>query len=173
MYVQYAHKSPHGQYENSLIFSLLANGTNIFPHTHGSSLVIILHAIWNQVSYQNIFKSVYILHFFYHQLSVSCSVVSDSLQHHGLQPVCLLCPWDSPGRNTGVGGQSLLQGIFSTRDWTGDLLHCRQILYDLSHQGNPPFLLQIKKLSSQLLNFLHFSFFSPYLFFNPVVTKRF
>ena len=31
------------------------------------------------------------------------SVVSDSLQPHGLQPTRLLCPWDSPGKNTGVG----------------------------------------------------------------------
>ena len=30
-----------------------------------------------------------------------CSVVSDSLQPHGLQPTRLLCPWDSPGKNTG------------------------------------------------------------------------
>ena len=35
--------------------------------------------------------------------SVSCSVVSDSLRLHGLQPARLLCPWDSPGKNTGVG----------------------------------------------------------------------
>ena len=34
---------------------------------------------------------------------LSRSVMSDSLQPHGLQPTRLLCPWDSPGRNTGVG----------------------------------------------------------------------
>ena len=33
----------------------------------------------------------------------SRSVVSDSLQPHGLQPIRLLCPWDSTGKNTGVG----------------------------------------------------------------------
>ena len=43
---------------------------------------------------------------------VSCSVMSDSLQHHGLGPARLLCPWTSPGKNTGVGSHSLLQGIF-------------------------------------------------------------
>ena len=32
-----------------------------------------------------------------------CSVVSNSLQPHGLQPARLLWPWDSPGKNTGVG----------------------------------------------------------------------
>ena len=36
------------------------------------------------------------------------SFVSDSLQHYGLQPTRLLCPWDSPGKNTGVGCHSLL-----------------------------------------------------------------
>ena len=43
---------------------------------------------------------------------VSHQVVSHSLQPHGLQPARLLCPWNSPGKNTGVGSHSLLQGIF-------------------------------------------------------------
>ena len=33
---------------------------------------------------------------------------------HGLSPARLLCPWDSPGKNTGVGCHTLLQGIFPT-----------------------------------------------------------
>ena len=37
---------------------------------------------------------------------------------HGLQPARLLCPWDSPGKNPGVGCRVLPKGIFSTRDWT-------------------------------------------------------
>ena len=48
----------------------------------------------------------------------ACSVVSSSLWIHGLQPTRLLCPWDSPGRNTRVGCHFLLQGIFPIRDWT-------------------------------------------------------
>ena len=43
-----------------------------------------------------------------------CSVMSDSLQPHRLQPSRLLCPWDFPGRNTGVGYHFLLQGLFPT-----------------------------------------------------------
>ena len=66
--------------------------------------------------------------------SVSCSVVSDSLRPHGLQPARLPCPWNSPGKNTAVGSPSLLQGIFLTQGWNPRLLHCRQILYGLSHQ---------------------------------------
>ena len=42
--------------------------------------------------------------------SVSRSVVSDSLRPRGLWPARLLCPWDSPGKDTGVGNLSLLQG---------------------------------------------------------------
>ena len=47
------------------------------------------------------------------------------------------CPWDSPGMNTGVGCHALLQGIFLTLESNPGLLHCRQILYHLSHQGSP------------------------------------
>ena len=35
----------------------------------------------------------------------------DSLQPHGLYPTSLICPWNSPGKNTEVGRHSLLQGI--------------------------------------------------------------
>ena len=68
--------------------------------------------------------------------SVSCSVMSDSLQSHGLQPARLLCPWDSPGKNTGVGSHFLLQGIFQIQGSNLGLLHCKQILYHRSHQGS-------------------------------------
>ena len=44
---------------------------------------------------------------------------------------------DSPGKNTGVGCHALLQGIFPTQGSNPGLLHCRQILYCLSHQGSP------------------------------------
>ena len=46
------------------------------------------------------------------------------------------CPWNSPGQNTGVGSLSLLQGIFSIQGSNPGLSHCRQILYQLSHQRN-------------------------------------
>ena len=45
--------------------------------------------------------------------SVSHSILSDSWQPHGMQPTRLLCPWNSPGKNTGVGSHSLLQGMSS------------------------------------------------------------
>ena len=49
---------------------------------------------------------------------VSHSVRTNCLQPHGLQPSRLLCPWNSPGKNTGVGCHFLLQGVFWPRDWT-------------------------------------------------------
>ena len=61
-----------------------------------------------------------------------CSVVSDTLRPHALY-----CPWNSPGQNTGVGSLSFLQGIFPTQASNPDLPHCRQIPYQLSHQGSP------------------------------------
>ena len=66
--------------------------------------------------------------------SVSHSVASNSLWTHGLLPTRLLCPWDSPGKNTGVGCHFLLQGIFPTQGLDLGLPHHRQILYCLSHQ---------------------------------------
>ena len=46
-------------------------------------------------------------------------------------------PWNSPGQNTGAGSYSLLQGVFPIQESNPDLPHCRQILYQLSYQGNP------------------------------------
>ena len=60
--------------------------------------------------------------------------MSDSLQPHGLHS-----PWNSPSQNTGVSSCSLLQGIFPTQGWNPGLPHCRQILYQLSHQGSPDY----------------------------------
>ena len=49
--------------------------------------------------------------------------MSNSLQPHGLWPIRFLCPWDYPGRNTGVGSHSLLQGIFLTQGLNSHLVH--------------------------------------------------
>ena len=57
---------------------------------------------------QTLFQLIYM----YSLLCVlSRSVVSDPLRPHGLQPARLLCPWGSPGKDTGVGCHVLLQGI--------------------------------------------------------------
>ena len=67
--------------------------------------------------------------------SETCSVVSDSLRPHGLYS-----PWNSQGQNTRVGNLSLLKWIFPTQGLNPGLLHCRWILYQLSHKRNPRIL---------------------------------
>ena len=69
------------------------------------------------------------------EVSESRSVVSSSLQPHGLHS-----PQNSPGQNTGVGSLSLLQGIFPTQGSSPGLPHCRRIIYQLSHKGSPRIL---------------------------------
>ena len=66
------------------------------------------------------------------KVSESYSVVSDSLRPHGLYS-----PWNSSGKNTGVGSLSFLQGIFPTQVSNPGLPYCRQILYQLSYKVSP------------------------------------
>ena len=88
---------------------------------------------------------------FHHMSEWSRSVVSDSLQPHGLWPTRLLSPWNFPGKSTGVGCHFLLQGIFPTQGSNPGLLHCRQMLYHLSHQGR---LWRLMEVSSHRLDWL-------------------
>ena len=84
------------------------------------------------------------------------SIMSNSLWPHGLQS-----PWNSPGQNTGVGSLSLLLGIF--QGLNPGLLHCRQILYQLSHKGNP-----LHSITSTL----HYVAHAPKITKNAKVRKR-
>ena len=61
--------------------------------------------------------------------------MSDFLHPHGRYS-----PWISPGKNTGVGSLSFLQGIYPTHGSNLGIPHCRKILYHLSHQGSPKIL---------------------------------
>ena len=68
------------------------------------------------------------------------SVTSDSLRPRGLQPTRLLCPWGSPGKNTGVGCHAFLQGIFLTQGSNPGLLVSPELQADslsLSQLGRP------------------------------------
>ena len=60
-----------------------------------------------------------------------------------LWPRGLYSPRISPGKNTGVGSLSLLQGIFPTQGSNPVLLHCRRIIYQLSHKGSPRILVWV------------------------------
>ena len=66
-----------------------------------------------------------------HSWCVCCCfvVVSDSCDPMDCSPTRLLCPWDFPDKNTGVGCHFLLQGIFLTQGSNPHLLLGRQILY--------------------------------------------
>ena len=69
---------------------------------------------------------------------LSYSVMSHSLQPHGLYPGRLLCPWDSPGKNAGIDCHFLLQGIFPTQGLSPHLwclLHYQVDSLPLSHLG--------------------------------------
>ena len=59
-------------------------------------------------------------------------VVSDTLQSHGLYG-----PGNSLGQNTGVGSFLFSRGSNPTQGSNPGLLHCRWILYQLSHKGSP------------------------------------
>ena len=69
---------------------------------------------------------------FYVLFLFSCSVVL--CDPHGLLPARLLCPWDFPGKNTGVGCHFLLQGIFPTKGLNLNHLHWQVGSLPLSHK---------------------------------------
>ena len=78
------------------------------------------------------------------QLSISLEHMLKELPNPGIKPRSLALKADSlqaepqgKPKNTGVGSLSLLQGIFPTQELNQGLLHCRQILYQLSYQGSP------------------------------------
>ena len=77
-------------------------------------------------------KQMYVIRIYIFFFSHS---VSDYLWPHGLYS-----PWNSLGQNTGVDSLSLLQGIFPTQGLNAGLLHCRQIVYQLSPKRSPRIL---------------------------------
>ena len=98
------------------------------------SWYVILIGVWWYLIVVLIYISImtYDEHLFTCLWSESHSVMSSSLQPHGLYS-----PWNSPGQNTRVGNHSLLKGIFPMQGSNAGLPHCRHILYQLSNQGSP------------------------------------
>ena len=74
--------------------------------------------------YMYIYTHIHTVHFLYLLITDSDgrSCVSDSLWCYGLQPARLLCQWDFPGKNTGVGCHFILQGVFPTQGSNPHLL---------------------------------------------------
>ena len=81
----------------------LVGNTYIYEHTFTHTCVYFRHQLINHIS---------------KEVKWSHSVVSNSLQPHGLWPTRLLRPWDFPGKSTRVGCHFLLPGIFPTQDQT-------------------------------------------------------
>ena len=100
----------------------------IFPW----EIVAKITSIYKNTFYQSQKHNLQIIHF--NWLLKAKLHVLQKRSSFWFEAVRLLCPWNSPGKNTGVGSHSLLQGIFPTQRQNPGLLHQRQILYHLSHQ---------------------------------------
>ena len=81
--------------------------------------------------------------------ALSCSVVSSCLWPHGLYPSRLLCPWNFPGKNTGVSCHFLLQGIQS------NCIHhaIYQMPYELIHLMFVPFVQHLTSCLTSVSSF--------------------
>ena len=95
------HTIPH------VIQVLYSSGSCLFfPHSNKKHYILPLFFL---LTIQNLCFSCALL---------SHSVMSDSLQPYGLWPVRLLCPWDSPCKNIGVGCHAPSRGYSQSRDGT-------------------------------------------------------
>ena len=120
--------SPSNEYSGLISFRiawfdlLAVQGTfkSLLQH-HSSKALVLWHSAFFMVQLSRIYWKNHEV-----KWSESRSVMSSSLS-----------PWDSPGQNTGVDSLSFLQGIFPTQGLKPGLPHCRQIFYQLSHQGCP------------------------------------
>ena len=83
---------------------------------------------------------------------LSHSVVSDSLWLHGLQPARLLCPWNFPGKNAGVGCHFLLQGNFLTQGLNLCLLLWQADCVPLCHLKSPVYYMKSESESHSVVS---------------------
>ena len=81
-----------------------------------------------------------------------CPTLCDPMDH---SPPGLLCSWDFPGKDTGVGCFSFSRGCFLTQGLNLGLLHCRQFLYQISNEGSP------YKIPKGLTNAVSYRIFLP------------
>ena len=90
---------------------------------------------------------------------LSCSVVSDSLQPHGLQPATLLCPCRLSRQECWSGLPCPPPGIFPTQGLNSGLLHYRQIFFIISDTREAHSALYLFPIPYSFSNYL---FFVPY-----------
>ena len=96
-------------YKTQILVFLLCLG---FHHSCLDSTVFRSWTAFSKISRElsRAALGLFSLHLFpYSTGCVPISAVSSSLRPHGLEPARLLCPWDFPGKNTGVGFHFLLQ----------------------------------------------------------------
>ena len=102
-----------------------------------------------------------------------CLILCDP---HGLWPARILCPWDSPGKNTRMGCHALCQGIFPTYGLNPGLPQRKQILYCLSNQGSPRILEWVvypfSRRTSQPRNSTRVSCITGRFFTSPATRKQ-
>ena len=115
--------------------------TNISPFILlGAALYILV--VYKPVFYNYTYSYIITSQQVYMSLRMcvcSWSVVSESLQTHGLQSARFLCPWDFPGKNTGVCCHVLLQGIFLNQRSNPHVLHWQVDSLPRNHQRSPIF----------------------------------
>ena len=107
---------------------VLSSCSHCFPPPHISTSS--LHHIDKTLNCRILDPGVLLLLF----IHLSCLTL---LQPHGLQPARLLCPWDFPGKNTGVGCHFLLWEVFPTQGSNPSLLHLYTDSLPLSQQRLP------------------------------------
>ena len=96
----------------------------IYPETWGSALILLPHPPYlSRHQLPSLFDTTFKV-----KVKVTQSCLTLSI------PWTIYSPWNSPGQNTGVGSLSLLQRISPNQGLNPGLPHCRQILYQLSHQ---------------------------------------
>ena len=130
IFQQYAHTYIYQHINLEMKFSieivpLKLSLSTVFSQPWALLEILLFFKNFVPAHYKGIFFSILLC-------KLSCSVMSNSLQSHGLQPARFLCPWDFPGNNTRMGCHFLLQGIFLTQGLIPHPLHLcigRQILY--------------------------------------------
>ena len=101
-------------------------------HCRGKTRPIVLQMGYPSYSHS---LGLGVVHACLHAQSLqSCPALSDPVNCTCQAPLSMRFPRSNP-KNTGVSYRSLLPGIFLTQRSNLHLLHCRQILYHLSYQG--------------------------------------
>ena len=125
MTLQDHHCRKHDQLQLSMLARLLIyihRDQFILPRCH--DFVVSSLDSWMSLEYFKIKPKANSFFFFFFK-SLSCVRLFAT-------PWTSLSPWNSLCQNTGIGSLSFLQGIFPTQELNWALLHCRQILYQLS-----------------------------------------